>query len=128
MSKKRVTMSKIKDVLRLKFDSKLSNRDVAHCLKIGAATVSDILARFRTAKFDWPLPEELTETALEQRLYPKKQTTSIKAQPNFIEIRQELKRKGISKLLLWQEYLAQVSERSQGFQCEAHQCGIVYLF
>jgi hypothetical protein len=64
MPKKRVTISKIKDVLRLKFDFKLTSRDVAHCLKIGAATFSDIMARFRTAKFDWPLPEELTETEL----------------------------------------------------------------
>jgi hypothetical protein len=56
MPKKRVTMSKIKDVLRLKFDAKLSNRDVAHCLKIGAATVSAI--------FVWPFPYNLTEPYL----------------------------------------------------------------
>jgi len=41
MPKKRTPMTKIYDVLRLKFEAKLSNRDVAHCLKIGAATVSD---------------------------------------------------------------------------------------
>lgn len=98
-------MSKITEVLRLKFDTKLSNRNVAHCLKIGAATVSDILARFRQAKIDWPLPEDMTEVILEERLYPSKKSSAMKAQPDFSAIHQELKRKGMTKLLLWQEYL-----------------------
>jgi transposase len=122
MPKKRVTMSKIKDVLRLKFDAKLSNRDVAHCLKIGAATVSDILGRFRQAQFEWPLPDNLTETELENRLYPNKKIPSIKAQPDFIEIRQELKQKGMTKLLLWQEYLAHNPDNAYGYTqfCELY--------
>ena len=122
MPKKRVDMSKIKDVLRLKFDSKLSNRDVAHCLKIGAATVSDILARFRTAKLQWPLPDDLTETQLEARLYPNKRAPSIKAQPDFMEAHQELKRKGMTKLLLWQESLERNPDNAYGYTqyCELY--------
>ena len=115
MPKKRIVMSKIKDALRLKFEAKLSNRDVAHCLKIGAATVSDILARFRNAKLDWPLPENLTEIALEARLYPDKKSPSTKAQADFANIHQELKNKGMTKLLLWQEYLQENPDNAYGY-------------
>ena len=115
MPKKRIVMSKIKDALRLKFEAKLSNRDVAHCLKIGAATVSDILARFRNAKLDWPLPENLTEIALEARLYPDKKSPSTKAQADFSNIHQELKNKGMTKLLLWQEYLQENPDNAYGY-------------
>ncbi len=115
MPKKRIVMSKIKDALRLKFEAKLSNRDVAHCLKIGAATVSDILARFRNAKLDWPLPENLTEIALEARLYSDKKSPSTKAQADFSNIHQELKNKGMTKLLLWQEYLQENPDNAYGY-------------
>lgn len=105
---KRTKMSKIHDVIRLKFDAKLSNRDVAHCLKIGAATVSDLLGRFKLSGYTWPLPDELTEAELEKKLFPKSPCNKIKgkAKPDFSEIHQELKRKGMTKLLLWQEYLS----------------------
>ena len=49
MPKQRTPVSKIKEVLRLKFDCHLPNRSIAACLKIGGATVSEILSRFRTS-------------------------------------------------------------------------------
>ncbi|WP_046007346.1 IS21 family transposase [Pseudoalteromonas rubra] len=120
MPKKRTTMSKIRDVFRLKFDAKLPNRDVAHCLKfdaklpnrdvahclkMGAATVSDLLGRFNTANLSWPLPDDLNDLQLEAALFPKRPLPAVKALPDFALIHQELKRKGMTKLLLWQEYL-----------------------
>lgn len=115
MPKKRTPMSKINDVLRLKFEGKLSNRDVSQCLKIGAATVSDILGRFRNAKLPWPLPIDINESALEARLYPGKLSTHNKTPPDFALIHQELKRKGMTKLLLWQEYQAEYPETAYAY-------------
>lgn len=63
-------MTKIRDVLRLKEQAKLTNRDISHCLKIGAATVSDILARFNQAQLTWSLPDELDDAAQAAKLYP----------------------------------------------------------
>ena len=71
-------MSKINDVLRLKFEAKLSHRDIALCLKIGPATVSEILTRFKNAKLNWPLPDDLSEAVLEQRLFPGKGSSAKK--------------------------------------------------
>jgi transposase len=115
MPKKRTPMTKIYDVLRLKFEAKLSNRDVAHCLKIGAATVSDILGRFRNAGLTWPLSDDLKDVVLEARLFPGKACSPHKAQPDFAQIHRELKRKGMTKLLLWQEYQAEYPETAYGY-------------
>lgn len=115
MPKKRTPMNKVHDVLRLKYEAKLSNRDVAHCLKIGAATVSDIIGRFRNAGLSWPLPAELTDTLLEAKLYPGKACDQAKTPPDFSVVHQELKRKGMTKLLLWQEYHAAHPETAYGY-------------
>ncbi|RLV58156.1 IS21 family transposase, partial [Parashewanella curva] len=56
MSRKRIEMKKVRELLRLKFDCQLSNRNIAGCLNIGAATVSEILSRFKLSQLGWPLP------------------------------------------------------------------------
>lgn len=115
MRKKRTSMSKINDVLRLKFEGKLSHRDVALCLKIGPATVSEILSRFKNAKLTWPLPDDLSQAELEQRLFPGKACSMKKTPPDCPLIYKELKRKGMTKLLLWQEYQAKYPESSYAY-------------
>lgn len=115
MPRKRTTMSKIKDVLRLKFEAHLSNRDVGRCLKIGAATVSDILSRFHSADLPWPIPETLTDKQLQARLYPVAPAHHGKRPPDYPMLHQELKRKGMTKLLLWQEYREQEPETAYGY-------------
>ncbi len=57
MPKKRIVMTKINEVLRLKFDCQLSNRNIATCVKIGFSTVSEILSRFKLSELGWPLPD-----------------------------------------------------------------------
>ena len=41
-------IERVKAVLYLKLDENLSNRDIARRLNVGAATISDILGKFRT--------------------------------------------------------------------------------
>ncbi|NQX98934.1 MAG: transposase, partial [Flavobacteriales bacterium] len=108
-------MSKINDVLRLKFEAKLSHRDIALCLKIGPATVSEILTRFKNAKLSWPLPDALSEAVLEQRLFPGKGSSAKKEVPDFALMHKELKRKGMTKILLWQEYQAKYLEKAYAY-------------
>lgn len=115
MRKKRTPMSKINDVLRLKFEAKLSHRDIALCLKIGSATVSEILTRFKNAKLSWPLPDDLSEAVLEQRLFPGKGSSAKKEVPDFALMHKELKRKGMTKILLWQEYQAKYLEKAYAY-------------
>ena len=62
-------MRKIRDVLRLSAAG-MSRRKIAASLGVGATTVGDCLQRARQAGIGWPLPEELTDEALEARLFP----------------------------------------------------------
>ena len=70
MANKRLTMRKIRDVLRLAFDTKLGNRAIARCVNASPATVGDYIRRARAQGLGWPLPPELDDTALEERLFP----------------------------------------------------------
>lgn len=63
-------MRKIREVLRLNHDLKLSARQIARSCNISRSTVSDYLFRARNAGLSWPLPPELDDTALESLLYP----------------------------------------------------------
>ncbi len=71
--------------------------------------VNKYLQAARRAALRWPLPEELSDTQLRQLLFPdRRQAPPLpKVLPDFARIHQELKRKGVTRYLLWQEYAEQ---------------------
>jgi transposase len=97
---------KIREVLRLRFEAGLSERDVAASLSVARSTVQECLRRTREAGLAWPLPEGLDDAALEARLYPAPPATPDFPLPDFAHVHAELKRKGVTRQLLWQEYRA----------------------
>jgi transposase len=99
-------MRKIKEVLRLKFDNQLSKRQIAQSCSIAHSTVSEYLRRFREAPLSWPVPEKIDDNQLEQLLFPRPQIGSPhrRPQPDWTYIHRELRRKGVTLMLLWQEY------------------------
>lgn len=106
MPAERTSMRLIKDVLRLKFEACLSQRQIARSLNIGLGTVSLHLSRARVAGLNWPLPEDMDDAALEHALFPDPQATARTgyAEPDYAMMHQELRRKGVTKQLLWEEY------------------------
>lgn len=102
-------MRKIKEVLRLRHEAQLSYRAIALALAIGLATVVDYLTRAKKAGVGWPLPEDMDDRDLEQALFPVQVVTGQRrfAEPDYPYIHQELKRKGVTKQLLWEEYRQQ---------------------
>lgn len=115
MARLRTRMSKIKELLRLKFDCHLPNRSISACLNIGCSTVSDVVTRFRGSQLAWPLQEEMTESQLEALLYTGRASDSHKRMLDFPLCHQELKRKGMTKILLWQEYQQEAGENAYGY-------------
>ena len=67
---KRLPMRKIRDVLRLSAEG-LSTRQMAASMSIGRTTLQGYLERTRKAGLRWPLPPDLSDTDLEQMLYPR---------------------------------------------------------
>ena len=115
MPAKRLSMRKIKEVLRLKWANQCSNRQIARLCSISRPTVADYLLRAQTAQLGWPLPPDLDDGQLEQRLFPAPPNlpASERGLPDWSSIYQDMKRKHVTLFLLWQEYRA---GHPQGYQ------------
>jgi transposase len=100
-------MRNIRDVLRLDSGG-LSNRQIGASLSVSKTTIRNCLRRAAAAGLSWPLPDELTDAMLEARLYPPPPSTpgDQRPQPDCAAIHRELKRPGVTLLLLWQEHRA----------------------
>ena len=105
---KGLPMYRVREILRLHYELHLSDRAIARAHGLHHSTVSDLLRRFESEGGQWPLPAEMTDRALHQWLYrghagrPKR-----RPEPDWAEIHAELRRKGVTLQLLWQEYRAQ---------------------
>jgi transposase len=105
MTRKRISMRKIKEVLRLKFELGLSYEEIGQSCNIGSTTVGEYLRRVKEAGLGWPLPEDMDDSSLERLLYPGSPGPSVKRTvPDWENVHQQLKRKGVTLFLLWQEY------------------------
>ncbi len=106
MPKARTSMRKIREVVRLSQVLGLSQRQVAGSVRLGQSTVWDYLVRYRVSGLSWDELEALDDEALEQRLFPSEQVSSERSRslPDWLEIHLELKGKGVTRSLLWQEY------------------------
>lgn len=117
MAKPRLSMRKIREVLRLKFDCALSGHRIAQSCQISRSTVADYLCRLEKTGLSWPLPEDLSEEELEKKLFPAVASEpSAKPLPDFEYIYQELKthkKFNLTLDLLWREYKEQYPEGYQ---------------
>ena len=106
MTTKKVTMQKIKDTLRLRYDAKLPQRQIALSLGLSLGVVSKYLQRTEAVGLSWPLLEGLPDHELATRLQPPRQVAEAQVfvEPDFSKMQQELKRKGMTRQLLWEEY------------------------
>jgi transposase len=101
-------MRKLRDVLRLKYDTQLPLRAIAQACALGLGTVSTYVQRATAAGLTWPLPADLDDAGLEARLFtrPTVSLASDRALPDWAALHQELKKPGVTLMLLWQEYRA----------------------
>jgi len=107
MPAERINMRKIREVLRLKYELGLTKLQIVTSCNIGMSSVKRYLRRAREVNLSWPLPVELDDTALELLLYPSEERFQHEL-PDLQHIHQELKRKGVTLYLLWEEYKSKV--------------------
>jgi len=104
-------MHRIKEVLRLTAAG-LSQRQIARSLHLSHGVVAKYQAAAHRAGLSWPLPAELDDEALAAQLWSKAsdlcsgQSSARRAPPDFDSIHEQLKRKGVTRQLLWEEYRA----------------------
>jgi transposase len=105
MANRRLSMRKIEEVLRLHHEGGRTNREIAQIVRASPTTVGDYLRRARLAGIGWPLPEGMTELALEAVLFPMPAASKVKRpEPDWAAVHREMGRKGVTLDLLWQEY------------------------
>ncbi len=106
MPAERLTMRKIREVFRLKFDCDISHRQIAKSCNIARSTVAEYLFRFQQAALNWPLPQNIDDNQLEQLLYPQLPTLPAHERPlpDWSYIHQQLRHKSVTLMLLWQEH------------------------
>jgi transposase len=99
-------MRKIREVLRLKHVHDASERAIASSCSIGRTTVAKYLRRASDAGLSWPLPAGLDDEQLEQLLFPLAPSAPAgeRPLPDWDYVHKELRRKGVTRFLLWQEY------------------------
>ena len=108
----RIPMKQIIEVLRLKYEAKLSHEKIARACQLSKGAVSKYVSLAKAKGVTWPLPEDVDEVALEALLFPAKEKPQRFVRPDCFQIHQELKRKGVTLQLLWAEYVARHGERA----------------
>lgn len=107
MRRQRFSMRKIQDVLRLRFAAHLSERQIAAIVGYSRSAVHQCLGRAAAAKITWPLPPDCDEAVLQARLYAESHAVPARiALPDPAQLHHALQRPGVTRQLLWREYLA----------------------
>jgi transposase len=108
MSGERLAMRHVRDVIRLKWAG-LPDREIARRVGAAASTVRLTLKRVEAAGLAWPLPDELTDTALEARLFANAGGNLGRRrheEPDWADVHRALKRKHVTLSIVWEEYIA----------------------
>lgn len=105
MPKQQLSLRMIKDVLRLKWHAQLSHEQVAATLKISKGVVAKYIGLATAAGLDWGTVQDWSEQQLWTALQPRSAASLPIVVPDWGRIHRELDRKGVTLMLLWQEYV-----------------------
>jgi transposase len=100
-------MRRIREILRLKYEGGATERAIARSIGVARSTVALTLQRVAAVQLSWPLPVTLTDRVLEATLYAsagRPQGSRGKAEPDWTHVHRELRRPGVTRMLLWEEY------------------------
>jgi len=104
MCNRRIEVRKIRKVLELHFNEKLSQEKIGYALNISRSAARDYLMRYRGLRVPWSEASELSDNELESLLFPEIKNTR-KPQPDWKYIHKEMKRKGATLAVLYEEFL-----------------------
>ncbi|MFZ0837844.1 MAG: IS21 family transposase [Xanthobacteraceae bacterium] len=109
MPAERAPMRKVREVLRLRHALGVSERQIAITVGVSRSTVGEYLRRAAVIGITWPVPEGMDDVELERRLFtpPTFDENPARPLPDWTHVHRELKRPGVTLLLLWEEYRAE---------------------
>ncbi|HKL11293.1 MAG TPA: IS21 family transposase [Clostridia bacterium] len=95
-------MQKVREIIRLRFETDLSIRQIAATCGVGKSVVQDVLKRAHENQITWPIT--MTSQHLLATIYPPKKSKTGVVEPNVDWIHCEMKKKHVTLMLLWEEY------------------------
>ena len=114
MAYRKISMRKTREILRLYHELKLGKKQIAKICSVSPSTVVEYVRKAKAGGLRWPLPEDLDDTAIEALLFPAEPVKeSGRPLPVMAELRKELQSKGVTLMLLWQEYKERYPEGYQ---------------
>src|SRR4030042_449695 len=118
MANRRLPMRKIKEILRLKYECRISEREIARSCKISRATVAEYLRRASAAGINWAEASALTEAELDKHLFPVQRipSTVLRPSPDYEYIYQQLRAYRKVNLTLTQLWLEYKVKHPDGYQ------------
>jgi len=118
MPNRRLSVRKIKEILRLKLDCGISEREISRSCLVSRSTVADYLRRAAAAKLTWSEASALAETRLEERLFPTEHIPSTVKRPplDCDHIYNELRTYRKFNLTLSQLWLEYKEKHPDGYQ------------
>ena len=108
-------MRKLREVLRLRFHADLSMRQIRNSTQVSLGVIQKVVSNAEQQGLDWPTIQSLSDTQLAERIYPKPDVPLVPTQkqlPDWPEVYRELKRKGMTLQLLWEEHVEQYPARN----------------
>src|SRR3989338_8211956 len=108
MAATRLPMRRLRELLRLKYETGLTHRAIAQACALGLGTVSLYLQRAAAAGLSWPPPEDLGDAAVGARPVGRAAVPPARYRvvPDWSQQHLELKKPGVTLALLWTEYRA----------------------
>ena len=118
-------MRKLREIVRLRLQAGLSGRAIARSIGVSPSTAAEYLGRIQLAGLTWPLPAELdSDETLDARLFPAEKAPAVDGRPlpDWVRVHAELRKRHVTKMLLWQEY-REVHPDGYGYSqyCELYQ-------
>lgn len=115
-------MRQLREILRLRLHANLSMRQIKDSLRISLGAVQKVSSKARTQNLDWEGIETLDDQQLARLFYPAADTRASEdfELPDWVDAHRELRRKGVTKHLLWEEYTQQYPNRSYSYPQYCH--------
>ena len=112
-------MIKYREILRLRSKG-VSIRNVAYSVGCSRTTVQSVIRKATARGLVWPLPEEIDDKEIYRIIFDRQKQATNKAEPDFEQVNKELLKKGVTLMLLWNEYCEKsISQGSEPYQYSA---------
>lgn len=115
-------MKKIKEVVRLHYEAGMSYRQIAQALNMSRPTVTKIITKWEETDYSFSKIKDLPDSTVEEYFYRAKSHSSKASdlKKEFPQYAIELKRKGVTLQLFWEEYIKENPDGLKSTQFNLH--------